>query len=75
MIGAVVKQLIGLFVDDELLAALIVCAVGLISALALSGAAPTWLVGLLLMLALPAALTTSVLRTTWRAPRDRKSVV
>jgi hypothetical protein len=70
MIGAVVKQLIGLFVDDELLAALIVCAVGLIGALALSAAAPTWLVGLLLMLALPGALAASVLRTARRAPRN-----
>jgi hypothetical protein len=73
MIGAVVKQLIGLFVDDELLAALIVCAVGLVSALALSGAAPTWLVGLLLMLALPVALAASVLRTARRASRNESS--
>ena len=73
MIGAVVKQLIGLFVDDELLAALIVCAVGLVSALALSGAAPTWLVGLLLMVALPVALAASVLRTARRASRYESS--
>jgi hypothetical protein len=63
MIGAVVKQLFGLFVDDELLAATILCVVGLISALALSGVAPGWLVGLLLTLALPAALAASVLRS------------
>jgi hypothetical protein len=66
MIGAIVKQLIGLFVDDELLAAAILCAVGISSALALSGAAPSWLVGLMLALALPTALAASVLRSARR---------
>ena len=70
MIGAVVKQLFGLFVDDELLAAAILCVVGLISALALSGVAPGWLVGLLLTLALPAALVASVLRGARRGTRS-----
>ena len=37
MIGAIIKELIGLFVDDELLAAAILCAVALITALALTG--------------------------------------
>ena len=69
MIGAVVKQLIDLFVDDELLAATILCAVALIGALALCGVAPGWLVGLMLTLALPAALTASVLRGARRATR------
>ena len=69
MIGAVVKQLIDLFVDDELLAASILCAVGLISVLALSSAAPRWLVGLMLTLALPATLVASVLRGARRAAR------
>jgi len=70
MIGVVVRQLIGLFVDDELLAAAILCVVGVISALALSGAAPAWLVGLMLTLALPAALAASVLRSARRGTRD-----
>ena len=69
MIGAIAKQLIGLFVDDELLAATILCAVAVISALALSGVAPGWLVGLMLTLALPAALAASVLRSAWRETR------
>ena len=69
MIGAVIKQLIGLFVDDELLAATILCAVALIGALALSGLAPGWLIGLMLTLALPAALAASVLRSAWRETR------
>ena len=51
MIGAIVKELIGLFVDDGLLAATILCAIAFIGALALSGIAPGWLVGLMLALA------------------------
>jgi hypothetical protein len=71
MIGAIIKELIGLFVDDELLAATILCAVALISAVALSGLAPGWLVGLMLALGLPAALAASVLRSAHRAtPRE-----
>ncbi|MFZ0605575.1 MAG: hypothetical protein WAN05_30210 [Roseiarcus sp.] len=69
MIGLVVKQLIDLFVDDELLAATILCAVALISALALCGLAPGWLAGLMLTLALPATLVASVLRGARRAAR------
>jgi hypothetical protein len=70
VIGPVVKELIGLFVDDELLAATILCAVALISALALSGVAPGWLVGLMLILALPATLVASVLRSASRKERS-----
>jgi hypothetical protein len=71
MISAIIKELIGLFVDDELLAATILCAVALIAALALSGLAPGWLVGLMLALVLPAALAVSVLRSAHRAtPRE-----
>jgi hypothetical protein len=71
MIGAIVKELIGLFVDDELLAATILCTVAFISALALSGLAPGWLIGLMLALGLPAALAASVLRSAHRAtPRE-----
>ena len=71
MIGAIVKELVGLFVDDELLAATILCAVAVIAALALSGLAPGWLLGLMLALVLPAALAVSVLRSAHRAtPRE-----
>jgi hypothetical protein len=74
MIGAALKGLIGLFVDDGLLAASILCAIVLISALAISGVAPDWLVGLMLALALPAALAASVLRSARRktAPVSRQ---
>ena len=40
MIGAIVAQLIGLFVDDELLAAAILAVVAVAGALALTAAAP-----------------------------------
>jgi hypothetical protein len=69
VIGAIAKPLIGLFVDDELLAATILCAVALIGASALSGLAPGWLIGLMLTLALPVALAASVLRSAWRETR------
>lgn len=70
MIGAIVKQVIALFVDDELLAAAILCVVAFISGLMLSGAAPAWLAGLMLTLALPAALAASVLRSARRGARS-----
>jgi hypothetical protein len=69
MIRAIVTQLIGLFVDDELLAAAILCAVAFIGVIKLTGAAPTWLVGLMLTLAVPAALAASVLRSARRGTR------
>jgi hypothetical protein len=70
MIGAVVKELMGLFVDDELLAAAILCVVGFMRVLTLSGVGPAWLAGLLLTLALPAVLAASVLRSARRATRS-----
>jgi hypothetical protein len=71
MIGAAVKELIGLFVDDGLLAAAILCVVGVVSVLTLSGTAPGWLAGALLILALPTALSASVWRTARRAARGK----
>jgi hypothetical protein len=71
MINAIIKELIGLFVDDELLAAAILCTVALITALALSRLTPSWLVGLLLAVALPATLIASVLRSVRRETRSR----
>ena len=70
MIRAIAAQLIGLFVDDEFLAAAILAAVALASALALTAAAPPWVAGLLLTLALPATLAASVLHSVRRARRD-----
>ena len=70
MIATAVKELIGLFVDDELLAAAILVVVALVSALAFFGAAPSWVIGLVLALALPAALAASVLRSARRPVRS-----
>jgi hypothetical protein len=68
MIGAALKELIGLFVDDQLLAAAVLGVVAIVSVLALSGVAPGWLAGLMLTLALPAVLAASVWRSARRAP-------
>ena len=38
------------------------------------GVSPTWLAGLILTLALPAALALSVLRSVWRARRPNRGV-
>lgn len=67
MIGQVVRQLIGLFVDDGLLAVAILVAVGAIASLTLPGALPAWAGGLLLAVFLPAALAASVLVGVRRA--------
>ncbi|HEY1451884.1 MAG TPA: hypothetical protein VGF57_00340 [Roseiarcus sp.] len=71
MTGAIV-HLIGLFVDDEVLAAAILVAIALASALALTAAAPPWVAGLLLTLAMPAALAASVVRSARRAEREKR---
>jgi hypothetical protein len=73
MIAEVMRPLIGLFVDDEFLAAGILAAVAVATGLALFAAAPPWLVGLVLTLALPAMLAASVARSAWRAHRDERN--
>ena len=70
MTGEIVRQLIGLFVEDEFLAAAILAAVAVAAALVFLAAAPAWLAGLLLTLALPAALALGVLRSVSRARRS-----
>ncbi len=72
MIGEIVKQLIGLFVDDEFLALTILAIIAVAGVLAFVGVSPTWLAGLILTLALPAALASSVLRSAWRARRQKR---
>ena len=72
MIGEIVKQLIGLFVDDEFLAVAILATVAVAGALALLGVSPTWLAGVILTLALPGALAFSVLLSAWRARRPTR---
>jgi hypothetical protein len=70
MMGEVGRQLAGLLVDDELLAAAIVVEVAVAAALVFLLGAPTWLAGLLLATATPATLAFSVLRGAARA-RER----
>jgi hypothetical protein len=72
MIGAIVAQLVGLFVDDGFLAAAILAGVAVASALMLA-AAPAWVVGLLLTVALPAALAASVVLGARLARRERRN--
>jgi len=70
VIGQIVKPVIALFVEDELLASGILFAVAAVAALALFAAAPAGLVALLLVLAFPALLAASVLRSVKRARRN-----
>jgi hypothetical protein len=72
MISAILRQLTGLFVDDEFLAVAILATVGMVGALVLLGGAPPWLAGLILTLVLPAALASSVLRSVWLARRRQE---
>ncbi len=70
MIAEILRQAIGLFVDDELLAASILAAVGVASVLALTVAAPPWVAGLVLTVGLPAALAASVVVSARRSRRE-----
>jgi hypothetical protein len=69
MIGEIARQLIGLFVDDGLLAVGILVAVAAIALLTLLGVLPTWGTGLLLVVSMPAALAASVVMSARRARR------
>ena len=73
MIGEIARQLVGLFVDDELLAAAILASVGIIALLTVFGGMPAWTAGLLLAVCLPAALAASVLRSARRAQTGPKA--
>jgi hypothetical protein len=72
MIEEIVKQTIGLFVDDEYLAAAILAAVAVAGALVFLGAAPIWFAGLMLTLAMPAALVAAVMRSVRRGRRPTR---
>ncbi len=71
MIGAIVAQLIGLFVDDWLLVTAILATVAIASVFALSVAAP-WVAGLILTAGLPAALAASVILRARQARREMR---
>ena len=73
MIAGIAKQLLGLFVDDGLLAAGFLVAVAPIAGLAaLPAPLPAWLAGLLLTVSLPGVLAASVLRSVRRARRAER---
>jgi hypothetical protein len=74
MIGALFKELIGLFVDDEFLALAILAAVAVFALLKFSDIVSETLSGLVLVIALPLVLVVGVLRTLrrgrWRSAAD-----
>jgi hypothetical protein len=69
VIGRIAKELFGLFVEDELLAVGIVIAIAAVAIVAWLAASPSWVVALLLVVAFPAVLTASVLRSVRRGGR------
>ena len=70
MIARIVEPLIGLFIEDGLLAAGTLIAVAAVATLTLTGALPTAVAGLMLVFALPALLAASVLLSAKRARRQ-----
>jgi hypothetical protein len=66
MIGAVLKELRGLFVEDEFLAVGILAAVALVGMLVWADVFSTDIIGLILILALLGVLVAGVLRTVAR---------
>ena len=71
MIGAIVGQLIGLFVDDWLLVIAILATLAVASVFALSVAAPG-VAGLVLTIGLPVALALSVIVSARQARRKAR---
>jgi hypothetical protein len=69
MIGAIIKEILGLFVDDEVLAIGILAIVGLAAAVALMYSAGRSLAALVLVIGLPALLAADVLLTLRRSTR------
>jgi hypothetical protein len=72
MIARIIRQLVDLFVDDELLAIGVLAAVALVALPAWFAALPSAFVGLMLALSLPAILAASVLRGVRRARRRER---
>jgi hypothetical protein len=69
MIGAVLKELVSLFVEDEFLAVGILAAVALVGLLVWVDVFATYVTGLILVLALLGVLIAGVLRTVARQRR------
>ena len=69
MIGSIIKEILGLFVDDEILAIGIFAVVGLAAAVALMSSGGPSLAALVLVIGLPAPLVADVLLTLRRSTR------
>jgi hypothetical protein len=69
MIGSILKEILGLFVDDEILAIGILAIAGGAAAVAFTPWAGPAAAALVLVIGLPAILVADVLLTLRRAPR------
>ncbi len=71
MIGRIVREILGLFVDDEILAIGIVAVVGLAGMVALTERAGQSIAALVLVIGLPAALIADVVHTVGRSTKKQ----
>jgi uncharacterized membrane protein len=69
MIGSIIKEILGLFVDDEILAIGILAIVGAAAAIAVTPWAGPPFAALVLVIGLPAILVADVILTLRRAAR------
>ncbi|HME84704.1 MAG TPA: hypothetical protein VKG91_09190 [Roseiarcus sp.] len=69
MIGSIIKEILGLFVDDEILAIGILAIVGLAAAITLMQRGGPTVAALVLVIGLPAILVADVLLTLRRSTR------
>ena len=69
MIGSIIKEIVGLFVDDEILAIGILAIVGAAAAIAFTPRAGPTAAALVLVIGLPAILIADVMLTLRRATR------
>jgi hypothetical protein len=69
MIGSIIKEILGLFVDDEILAIGILAIVGAAAAIAFTPGAGSMVAALVLVIGLPAILIADVMLTLRRATR------
>ena len=71
MIGRIVREILGLFVDDGILAIGIVAVVGLAGMVALTERAGQSIAALVLVIGLPAALIADVVHTVGRSTKKQ----
>ena len=66
LLSLVLREFVGMIIDDEFLAIAVLMVVGVAAALAFWLAAPPLMVGSVLLLGLIAVLVSSVLKTSWK---------